>query len=116
MSSSNFRPRVSEKAYGLSQSSAVYVFDVPSGMNKQTVAQEISNLYEVKVTKVNILNQNGKAVRSVRRSGRAVNGRRSSYKKAYITLETGQSLPIFVTEDTKSAKDSTKKVAKKGKS
>jgi large subunit ribosomal protein L23 len=89
------RPRLSEKSYGLSQLRNTYVFDVPTDANKMAVSDAVAAQYGVNVFSVNILNQNGKAMRTVRKGGRAVNGTRSDYKKAYVTLKQGESLPVF---------------------
>jgi large subunit ribosomal protein L23 len=98
-------PRISEKAYGLSVARNVYTFVVPGDATKHTVARAVAAQYEVVVETVNIVNQEGKAKRTVRKGGRPVNGKRSDIKKAYVTLKAGQKLPIFVTEkDEKAAK------------
>lgn len=89
------RPRVSEKSYGMSQLRNTYVFDVPKDANRVTVAEAVSAQYDVTVTDVNILNVKGKLKRTVRKGGRAINGRRSDVKKAYVTLQAGDSLPVF---------------------
>jgi large subunit ribosomal protein L23 len=105
------RPRLSEKTFGLAQSNTVYVFDVPAGANKQTVAAAVATQFEVTVVNVNMANQKGKAKRTVRKGGRAVAGQQSDRKKAYVTLKEGDKLPFFETEDDKSKKD--KKADKK---
>jgi len=89
------RPRLSEKSYGLSQLRNTYVFDVPSDANKITVAAAVAAQYGVTVKSVNLLNQDGKVKRTVRKGGRSITGTRSDYKKAYVTLNQGESLPIF---------------------
>lgn len=89
------KPRVSEKAYGLSQARNTYAFDVPLDANKHSVARAVGAQYEVTVTEVNIINVKGKAKRTVRKGGRATTGRQNDYKKAYVTLQAGDSLPIF---------------------
>ena len=99
-------PRISEKAYGLSQIEGVktYVFQVPSGANKHTVARAISIQYEVTVTGVRILTLKGKAKQSYRKGGRPQAGVRSDIKKAYVTLKAGDSLPLFIEEAAEDAK------------
>lgn len=100
------RPRVSEKAYGQSQSLNVFVFQVPSEANRLTVSHAVAEQFKVSVTAVRITNIGGKAKRSVRKSGRAVKGRRSDRKFAYVTLKAGDSLPIFAAEEADDAKKS----------
>jgi large subunit ribosomal protein L23 len=97
------KPIMSEKAYGLSQLRNTYVFAVPQGTNKHTVARAVSAQYEVTVTDVNITNIAGKAKRTVRKSGRAVAGRQSDVRKAYVTLKAGDTLPIFAALEQEAA-------------
>jgi len=103
------KPRISEKAYGVSQTGNVYVFQVPVDANKLTVSQAVTAQFNVVVEDVNILNVKGKVKRTVRRGGRATTGKRSDFKKAYVTLKEGDSIAIFANEeDEKSAKKSKK--------
>lgn len=97
----NLIPRVSEKTYEQSQTSNVYTFKVPRSTNKHVIADAVSKQFEVTVVSVRTANQEGKAKRTVRKSGRAVNGQRSDYKKAYVVLKEGDSLPIFINADDK---------------
>jgi large subunit ribosomal protein L23 len=90
------KPRMSEKAYGVSQERNVYIFDVPTNANKQTVSQAVQAQFEVGVASVRIMNSKGKAKRTIASKGRKVyKGRNNSVKKAYVTLKSGQSLPFF---------------------
>lgn len=101
------RPRLSEKTYGLSES-RVYVVEVPTDVNKHTVARAIESQFDVKVAKVNMLNVKGKAKRIISISGkRMVNadGRRNDIKKAYITLKEGYGLPFFEAIEEEEAKE-----------
>jgi large subunit ribosomal protein L23 len=91
------RPRLSEKTYGLAES-RVYVVEVPSDTNKHTVARAVEAQFEVKVTKVNIVNVSGKSKRVYSLTGKRVRnatGKRNDIKKAYVTLAEGNSLPFF---------------------
>jgi large subunit ribosomal protein L23 len=97
-------PRMSEKAYATSQSLNTYVFDVPKEANKHTVAQAVSVQFNVSVASVNIANVNGKTKRSYRKRGRAVTGRQSDTKKAYVTLKQGDTLPLFAAVEESEAK------------
>lgn len=109
------RPRLSEKTFGLAGSKTVYVFDVPSSANKQTVARAVTAQFDVAVVKVNITTIKGKATRLVRKGGRPIAGQRSDIKKAYVTLAQGQKLPFFDEPETdkKAAKKAEKKEGKK---
>ncbi len=99
------KPRMSEKAYGLSQTARTYVFEVPKGTNKQSVAHAVALQFDVVVASVNIANIAGKAKRSVRKGGRQVKGYESDTRKAYVTLTEGQSLPIFAAAEEAEAKE-----------
>lgn len=93
----SLRPRLSEKTYGLSEN-RVYVVDVPADINKHGVARAVEAQFEVKVTKVNIVNVKGKQKRIISASGKRMlnaEGQRSTVKKAYVTLAEGNSLPFF---------------------
>lgn len=89
------KPRMSEKAYALSGQRNTYVFDVERAANKHTIARAVTAQYGVTVTEVNVINQNGKAKRTVRKGGRPSMGRQADFKKAYVTLKAGDTLPIF---------------------
>lgn len=102
------KPRVSEKAYGLSgkeNKANVYVFDVEGANNKHTVARAIEAQFNVSVTTVNMTNLKGKAKRTVRKGGRPIAGRTSDVKKAYVTLKLGDSIPIFAAMEAETAKE-----------
>lgn len=113
-------PRMSEKAFKLSTDRNTYVFNVPMGMNRTEVSNFIAKEYSVEVHSVKISIAKGKAVRSVRKGGRATSSTRADVKKAYVRLIAGQSLPIFaaVEEEIKAAEDQatkTTEVAEKAK-
>lgn len=99
------RPRMSEKAYGVSQLRNTYVFDVEGDTNKHSVARAVSEQYSVTVTGVRVVNQKGKVKRTVRKGGRPVMGRQSDVKKAYVTLKAGDTLPIFAAIEEAEAKE-----------
>ena len=93
----SLRPRLSEKSYSQS-TSRVYVFDIPKGVNKHSVAGAVEAQFDVKVSTVNVANIPGKPKRTVSITGkRSKNstGKRNDIKKAYVTLMDGYSLPFF---------------------
>lgn len=100
-------PRVSEKTYALASQANVYVFNVPRDANKIEVKKTVESLYKVTVVDVNILNISGKTKRVVKKTGRQTKAKRSDYKKAYVTVKKGQTIPVFATEE-KDAKASKK--------
>lgn len=104
------KPRMSEKAYGLSQARNTYVFDVSGAddkkINKHSVARAVTAQFDVVVTKVNIANIDGKAARVISKGGRRVSkGHRSDVKKAYVTLAVGNRLPFFDAAEEADAKE-----------
>jgi large subunit ribosomal protein L23 len=105
------KPRLSEKAYAQSLAGNTYVVDVPTNANRVLIVQAMAAQFGVTVTKINIVVQNGKRKRTVRKGGRPTMGVRSDVKKAYITLKEGDKLPFFaeLEEDAKDAKKADKK-------
>lgn len=98
------KPRLSEKAYGVSQLRNTYVFDVEGDTNKHSVARAVAEQYSVTVTAVRVVNLKGKTKRTIRKGGRPVAGRQSDVKKAYVTLLAGDTLPIFAAIEEADAK------------
>ena len=91
------RPRLNEKTYALAEK-RVYVFTVDRGVNKHSIARAVEAQFEVKVKEVNTTNIAGKAKRIISLSGKRMKnaeGTRSDFKKAYVTLAEGYSLPFF---------------------
>lgn len=114
------KPRMSEKAYALSQVHNVFVFDVPTTTNKVEVARAIEAQFNVSVETVRIIIAKGKKARSIRIGGKAranVMGQRKDVKKAYVTLKEGDSIPVFAAldEQTKAEEKAAEKLAKKSK-
>jgi large subunit ribosomal protein L23 len=91
------KPRQSEKTYATSLALNTYVFDVPKSSNKIEVAAAVTEQYGVTVTNVRTILVKGKKARSIRlgKYRKNVMGQRSDYKKAYVTLKDGDTLPIF---------------------
>jgi len=83
------KPMITEKAAHLGTENK-YVFMVSIDANKIEVAKAITSVYGVKVEKVNLIRQQGKAV--VR--GR-VKGKRKDFKKAIVTLSKGSTISIY---------------------
>ena len=72
---------ITEKTSQLNENNC-YVFLVDYSTNKIEIKNYISNKYNVKVSKVNILKKMGKKVRRGR-----VSGHTQTYKKAYVFTE-----------------------------
>lgn len=80
-------PHVSEKATNNAEKSNTIVFKVALDANKVEIANAVEQLFEVKVDSVRTVVVKGKTKRHGARMGR-----RSDWKKAYVTLQEGQSL------------------------
>ena len=80
------QPRISEKAGNLAKLNK-YVFLIKKNSNKIEVKKAVEHKYKVRVTQVNIINTMGKT----KISGRT-KGKRSDFKKAVVTLKSGDSI------------------------
>ncbi|HTM32665.1 MAG TPA: 50S ribosomal protein L23 [Vicinamibacterales bacterium] len=85
------RPLVTEKTTLLREDGKTVVFEVAREANKIDVKRAVEKLLGAKVDGVRTANTQGK----LKRQGRFV-GRRSDWKKAYVTLKAGQKLPEFL--------------------
>jgi large subunit ribosomal protein L23 len=104
------KPRLSEKAYALSQISNTFVIDVPTELNKHEIAATVEKQFEVKVKTVRTISRKGKSKRVMNTTGKRYSnqhGTQSDIKKAYITLQAGSHLPFFEAEETE-AKEAVK--------
>ncbi len=86
------RPLVTEKAMGM-QESGQYVFEVHPKANKIEIKKEIERMFEVNVKNVRTVNIKGKVKSRLTRQG-YMRGKTPSLKKAYVTLEKGQTIDI----------------------
>ncbi len=80
-------PVVAEKASRVAESNNQVVLKVLPDANKSEIKQAVEQLFDVKVESVSTLNVKGKA----KRTGRIM-GKRSDWKKAYVTLVDGADL------------------------
>ena len=83
-------PRITEKGTRLKERSNVITFEVRTDANKVQVRKAIERVFNVKVADVTTVNCGGKK----KRLGARV-GRRSDWKKAYVTLKPGEKIDIF---------------------
>ncbi|OGU00301.1 MAG: 50S ribosomal protein L23 [Geobacteraceae bacterium GWC2_48_7] len=83
------KPHVTEKT-SLGDSTNTIAIVVDRDSNKIEIKQAVENLFKVKVDTVRTVNVAGK----VKRVGRN-NTKQSNWKKAYVTLQQGQSLDFF---------------------
>lgn len=109
MKSVALKPRISEKAYALSEKGNTYIFDVPSDTNKFDIGKAVASQFSVTVTGVRIAAVPGKSVKSYRQRGRrSLSAKRSDVRKAYVTLKEGDKLPIFAAVEEPEAVKETK--------
>jgi len=87
------RPLVTEKSSYQSGKLNQYSFVVADKATKTMVKDAVETLFDVNVVRVNIVNAPAKRGRRAR--SRRLLVRRPSFKKAIVTLATGESLEIF---------------------
>ncbi|HHZ80954.1 MAG TPA: 50S ribosomal protein L23 [Candidatus Marinimicrobia bacterium] len=93
-----FRPILTEKMNQLEDSQNMYAFQVDPHSNKIEIKRAVEEKFDVKITKVRTMNFLGKSKQmSVRSGGRVIktSGKRSSWKKAVVTLDKGFSIDLY---------------------
>ena len=85
------KPLITEKTTQLRDASPTVVFEVAREANKIDIKRAIEKLLGAKVADVRTSITRGK----LKRQGRFV-GRRSDWKKAYVTLRAGEKMPDFL--------------------
>ena len=83
-------PLVTEKSTEQRESQNRYTFKVPRVVTKHEIARAVEEIFNVSVISVHTMNMQGKK----KRLGKNL-GRRSSWKKAIVTLAEGQSVEFF---------------------
>jgi large subunit ribosomal protein L23 len=83
------KPLITEKAANVGAHNK-YVFSVQKSTNKIEIGKAIHEIYGIKPEAVNIVNVTGKKVRYGR-----INGVRSDWKKAVVTLPAGKTINIY---------------------
>lgn len=83
-------PHVSEKSSIVEGVWNQYVFKVSREATKPEIKKAVEALFEVQVTAVQVVNVKGKS----KGFGR-IGGRRSDWKKAYVTLPPGQQIELL---------------------
>ncbi len=82
------RPLLTEKATMYEEGGApVYLFEVDLKADKELIRRAVESIFEVSVQSVNTVIVRGK----VKRVGRVL-GKRSNWKKAYVTLKEGDAI------------------------
>jgi large subunit ribosomal protein L23 len=83
-------PHISEKSAHLADKYRQLVFKVAKDARKPEIKQAVEYLFEVKVQEVRVLNVKGK-----RKSFGRIRGKRTDWKKAYVTLEPGYDIDFL---------------------
>ncbi|KTC99068.1 50S ribosomal protein L23 [Legionella geestiana] len=86
-------PHTSEKATILAEKLKQYTFKVMATSTKSEIKQAVEQLFSVKVKNVSVLNVKGK-----RKRFKQINGKRSDWKKAFVTLHPEHDIDFTVTE------------------
>lgn len=84
------KPIVSEKSGKLRENVNQYLFKAARRASKSDIKRAVEQLFSVKVTSVNSCVVRG----ATKRRGLHVS-KRKNYKKAYVTLEQGQTIAMF---------------------
>ena len=82
------KPIITEKTTMASENGAV-VFEVAIDSNKPSIKEAVESLFDVKVKAVNTTITKGKSKRF-----RGMLGKRRDVKKAYVTLEEGNTIDV----------------------
>jgi large subunit ribosomal protein L23 len=85
------RPLITEKTSLQREDGRTIVFQVATDANKVQIKRAIEQLLGAKVANIRTSIAHGK----VKRQGRFA-GRRSDWKKAYVTLRAGEKMPEFL--------------------
>ncbi|HRZ53286.1 MAG TPA: 50S ribosomal protein L23 [Candidatus Contendobacter sp.] len=86
-------PHVSEKSNRLTDRYNQVAFKVARDATKPEIKDAVELLFKVKVTGVTVLNVKGK-----RKRFGALAGRRSDWKKAYVSLEAGHEIDFLTAQ------------------
>jgi len=81
-------PHVTEKATMVADKLNQVIFKVRKDATKMQVKEAIETMFKVDVKAVNLLNVKGKTKRASRNSM----GKRADWKKAYVSIQTGQEI------------------------
>ena len=85
--------RVTEKASNLAANLNQYTFEIDPRANRKEVARAVEEIFNVKVTNVNILTRKPKAKADRSRRGRP--GKKGGHKKAIVSLKEGEVIELI---------------------
>lgn len=83
--------RLTEKSNQLSSNFGQYTFEVFPDANRHSIREAVEKVFNVTVTRVNVINIKPRTKRSLR-TGRV--GRKSGLKKAIVTLKEGDKIEV----------------------
>jgi large subunit ribosomal protein L23 len=84
------KPLVTEKTTVEKDAKNVLAFEVNRAANKIEIKAAVEQLFNTQVAEVNTVNVAGKTKRTAKGIGK-----RSNWKKAYVTLKEGQNVDFF---------------------
>ena len=84
------KPLITEKSTTEKDAKGIVAFQVHVDANKHEIKEAVESLFKVKVENVNTAVLAGK----VKRHGKQF-GKRSNWKKAYVTLKEGSTIEFF---------------------
>ena len=87
------RPLLTEKSSHQYAKLHQYAFEVSKDATKSMIKDAIETLFDVTVERVNVMNMPAKRTRRAR--NRRLSVRRSGYKKAVVTLASGDTIDAF---------------------
>jgi len=86
-------PHVSEKATVMADKFKQFTFEVQKTATKPEIKLAVEQLFNVKVRNVSVINVPGK-----RKRFKQLNGKRSDWKKALVSLQANYDIDFSVTE------------------
>jgi large subunit ribosomal protein L23 len=88
------KPVLTEKANAQQDKLRRYAFKVAKKANKLEIKKAVENFYGVTVTNVNTAVAPGKNKSRFTKAG-VINGRKPSYKKAFVTVAEGDTIDLY---------------------
>lgn len=88
------KPLITEKMTKTGEKLNQFGFVVERIATKDQIREEVEKMYSVEVERVNTMVYAGKRFQRFTKNG-IVNGKKSAYKKAIVTLKDGQSIDFF---------------------
>ncbi|MDP3560796.1 MAG: 50S ribosomal protein L23 [Legionellaceae bacterium] len=87
------QPHTSEKSTVLAEKHKQYTFKVLKSATKDEIKHAVEKMFNVKVNSVSVMNVKGKSKRF-----KQLNGKRSDWKKAFVSLHPDYDIDFTVTE------------------